>query len=165
MTVNVSQPYVLQTSVVVVNHRFVNIYVPLLRKWKWEDTIELDFAMPIRRIEAHPNVKDDNGFVAIQRGPIVYGLEAFDNGGNLDITLPVDPQFESQHHPDFLGGITVIRGKSEKGTSFLAIPFYALANRGKSSQVVWLPQVRKKEDPNGWEHKLYRPLESSALAN
>lgn len=140
-------------------------YVPILRKWKWKDTIELDFPMPIQRIEAHPDVKDDDGLVAIQRGPIVYSLEAFDNGGNLDITLPVDPRFESQHHPGVLGGVTVIKGKSEKGVPFLAIPFYALANRGKSSQVVWLPQLGKKEDLTGWEGKLYRPLDPSTLAN
>ncbi|MHC4260242.1 MAG: hypothetical protein ACYSTF_07535, partial [Planctomycetota bacterium] len=102
---------------------------------------------------------------AIQRGPIVYGLEAFDNGGKLDIALPIDSQFESQHHPDFLGGVTVIKGKSEKGVPFLAIPFYALANRGKSSQVVWLPQLGKKKDLTGWEGKLYRPLDPSTLAN
>jgi DUF1680 family protein len=102
-------------------------YVPLLRKWKWKDTIELDVPMRIQRIEAHPNVKDNNGLVAIQRGPIVYGLEAFDNGGNLDITLPADPRFESQHHPGVLGGITVIKGKSEKGVSFLAIPYLCLS--------------------------------------
>jgi DUF1680 family protein len=145
-------------------------YAYIHREWKTNDlihtnTIELDFPMPIQRIEAHPNVKDNNGLVAIQRGPIVYGLEAFDNGGKLDIALPIDPQFESQRHPDFLGGVTVIKGKSEKGVPFLAIPFYALANRGKSSQVVWLPQLGKKEDLTGWEDKLYRPLDPSNLAN
>ncbi|MHC4388735.1 MAG: hypothetical protein ACYSX1_09015 [Planctomycetota bacterium] len=80
-------------------------------------------------------------------------------------TFPADPRFESQHHPGVLGGITVIKGKSEKGVSFLAIPFYALANRGKSSQIVWLPQVGKEDDPTGWKNMLYRPLDPSTLAN
>jgi DUF1680 family protein len=138
-------------------------YAHLARKWKSNDTIELDFPMPVQRIEAHPNVKDNNGLVAIQRGPIVYGLEALDNDGNLDISLPIDPRFETEYRPDFLGGVTVIKGKSAKGKPFLAIPFYALANRAKSSQVVWLPQDGKKENLTGWENKLYRPLAPSTL--
>jgi len=128
----------------------------LNREWKTNDTIELKLPMPVRRIEAHPNVKDDKDLVAIQRGPIVYGLEGLDNGGNPDITLPIKPKFKSELRPDFLGGVTVIKGKSSKGTKFLAIPFYALANRRKSSQLVWLPQKGKKETLTGWEDKLYR---------
>ena len=125
--------------------------------------IELDFPMPVQRIEAHPNVKEDSGLVAIQRGPIVYGLEGLDNGANLRITLPIDPQFEIEQRSEFLGGVTVIKGKSTKGRPFLAIPFYALANRGKSSQVVWLPQKAKKENPAGWKDRLYRQLDPATL--
>jgi len=138
-------------------------YARIKRKWKRNDVIELQLPMPIQRIEAHPNVKDNTGLVAIQRGPIVYGLEALDNNENLDIALPLDPRFKSEHRPDFLGGVTVIKGKSAKGTPFLAVPFYALANRRKTSQVVWLPQKGKKENLTGWEDKLYRPLDPSTL--
>jgi DUF1680 family protein len=140
-------------------------YARINRKWESNDVIELDFPMPVQRIEAHPNVKDNNGLVAIQRGPIVYGLEALDNNGNLSLSLPIDPQFESEYRPDFLDGVTVIKGKSEKGKSFLAIPFYALANRDKSSQIVWLPQSGKKENLIGWGNKLYRPLDPSTLTH
>jgi DUF1680 family protein len=126
--------------------------------------IELNFFMPVERVEAHPNVKQDNGLVAIQRGPIVYGLEALDNNADLNVTLPADPQFEIERVPEFLGGVTVIKGKSSEDKTFLAVPFYALANREKSSQVVWLPQTGKKEKPAGWEDKLYRRLDPAALA-
>jgi DUF1680 family protein len=139
-------------------------YARISRKWKANDVIELDLPMPVERIEAHPNIKDNQGLVAIQRGPIVYGLEAFDNGGNLDITLPTQIEFETEHHRNFLGGVTVIKGKSSEDRPFLAIPFYALANRGKSSQVVWLPQKGKTENPTGWQDKLYRKLDPSTLA-
>ena len=52
--------------------------------------------------------------------------------------------------------MTVIRGVSADGKPFTAVPFYALANREKSQQEVWLTQADKKEDPSGWEGTLYR---------
>jgi DUF1680 family protein len=139
-------------------------YAHIEREWKRNDMIELNFFMPVERVEAHPNVKQDNGLVAIQRGPIVYALEALDNNGDFDMTLPADTQFEIEHLPEFLGGVTVIKGKSSEDKTFLAVPFYALANREKSSQVVWLPQTGKKENPAGWKAKLYRRLDPATLA-
>ncbi|MHC4658439.1 MAG: glycoside hydrolase family 127 protein [Planctomycetota bacterium] len=138
-----------------------NGYARINRKWQKKDAIELDFPMPVQRIEAHPNVKENKGLVAIQRGPIVYGLEGLDNGGKLDIVLPSDPQFKTEHLPGFLGGMTVIRGKSSENRTFLTIPFYALANREKSTQVVWLSQSGKEEEPAGWEDRLYRKFDPS----
>jgi hypothetical protein len=131
-------------------------YAVFRRRWQQGDTIELEMPMPVIRMEAHPKVKEDAGKVAIQRGPLVYALEGLDNDGNPGITLPADPRFKSEHRRDFLGGVTVIRGVSANGKPFTAIPFYALANRDKSQQEVWLTQADKKEDPSGWEGKLYR---------
>ncbi|MHC4617911.1 MAG: glycoside hydrolase family 127 protein [Planctomycetota bacterium] len=140
-------------------------YARIDREWKTNDTIELEFAMPVHRIEAHPNVKDNTGLVAIQRGPIVYGLEALDYSGTVDVTLPADPQFIAIHRPHFLATLTVIRAVSANGTKFLAIPFYALANRENSTQVVWLPQKGKKQTITGWHNNLYRPLDPATLTN
>lgn len=139
-------------------------YAHISRKWQKEDVIELNFPMPVERIEAHPNVKHDNGLVTIQRGPIVYGLEGLDNEGNLDIVLGADPKFETQYLPGFLGGVTVVKGKSAENKTFLAIPFYALANRDNSIQIVWTPQRGKKEDPSGWGDRLYRRVDPSTLS-
>ncbi len=138
-------------------------YAHLQRKWNSKDVIELDFQMPVQLFEAHPNVTQNRGLVAIQRGPIVYGIEGLDNNENLDITLAIDPQFRIEHLPDFLGGVTVVKGKSDQARSFLANPFYALANRKNSSQRVWLPQAGKKETHAGCEDKLYRALAPSTL--
>jgi len=139
-------------------------YARIERQWKSGDLIELDLSMPVQRIEAHPNVGGNTGLVAIRRGAIVYGLEALDNGGNIDITLPIDPAFETEYVPQMLGGITVIKGKSSDGTPFTAIPFYALANRKKSSQVVWLSQQTKTTNPAGWHDRLYRTYSSFTSA-
>lgn len=138
-------------------------YACIERRWKAGDVIDLDFAMPVERIEAHPNVAADRGLVAIQRGPIVYAVEALDNGGRIDVRLPIDPAFSTEHRAELLGGVTVVKGKSHEGGMFTAIPFYVLANRRKSSQRVWLAQKNKKEDPAGWQGGLYRPLGASSL--
>lgn len=119
--------------------------------------------MPTVRIEAHPNVKSCVGKVAVQRGPIVYGFEGLDNGGNVDLELGVDPGFKVEHKPEMLGGITVIKGKTANGAPFLAIPFYVLANRAKSRQEVWVGQGGLKRDDNWWLGNLYRSLESREI--
>ncbi|MDP6547153.1 MAG: glycoside hydrolase family 127 protein, partial [Phycisphaerae bacterium] len=131
-------------------------YTVIRRSWKPGDTIELEFDMPVMRMEAHPKIAANKGKVAIQRGPIVYGLEGLDNNGKPLVTLPKDPKFKVKFDGNLLGGVAVIKGKTAEGKTFTAIPFYALANREKSSQEVWLPQEGKTESPQGWEGRLYR---------
>jgi DUF1680 family protein len=70
---------------------------------------------------------------------------------------PWDPVFQVEHRPDWLGGVSVIKGAKADGQPFLAIPFYALANRAKSSQEVWAAQRDFKPDPHWWLGELYRP--------
>ncbi|MFA6566853.1 MAG: beta-L-arabinofuranosidase domain-containing protein [Victivallales bacterium] len=132
-------------------------YAVIRRSWRKGDTIQVDLPMPVRRVEAHPNVIADSGKVTIQRGPIVYGVEASDNDGRSLVSLPSNPWFQIEHLPDLLGGVTLIQGKTIDGKSFQAIPFYALANRGISIQEVWLYQIwRGGVRKDGWEGKLYR---------
>jgi len=135
-------------------------YAVVKRTWKQGDTIELDMPMPVIRMESHPKVEANTGRVAIQRGPIVYGIEALDNEGTTEVVLPTDPKFTVEHRDDFLGGVTVIKGTTADNKPFTAIPFYALANRDKSQQEVWLVQKDKKDDESGWEGKLYRVYEA-----
>ena len=138
-------------------------YVCIKRSWKAGDTVELDFAMPVERIEAHPNVAANEGLAAIQRGPVVYGLEGVDNDEKVDVLLGADPQFETEVLPDFLCGVTVVKGKCADGRALTAIPFYVLANRGKSSQRVWLSQKGKQANAAGWRGQLYRRLDPATL--
>lgn len=139
-------------------------YAVLRRAWGPQDVVELNLPMPVERIAANPKVKADNGLVALQRGPIVYGLEALDNEGRVDVTLPRDPQFQVQYRPDFLGGVAVITGRDTDDGTFTAIPFYALANRDKSKQVVWLRQAARREQDTGWTNgALYRALTPAEL--
>jgi len=128
-------------------------YATIKREWKRGDVIDLNMPMPIRRVYAHPDVKADTGRVALQRGPIVYCLEAVDNGGDvLHLALPKDAKLTAEHRNDLFHGTTVIKGKAlavsaddKDGTptDFVAIPYHLWDNREPGQMVVWIP-----EDPS-----------------
>ncbi|MFR3778853.1 MAG: hypothetical protein ACLTW6_09265 [Enterobacter sp.] len=45
--------------------------------------------MPVRRVYGNPQVRQQAGKVALQRGPLIYCLEEADNGANLhNLSLP-----------------------------------------------------------------------------
>jgi uncharacterized protein len=100
--------------------------------------IVLDLPMPIRRVLAHDRVAEDRGRAAIQRGPIVYCLEAVDNssaGEHIgDIRLPLDAPLAHTFKANLLGGVEVITGGH-----LVAVPYYAWNNRGKGEMAVWIP--------------------------
>lgn len=113
--------------------------VSLQREWKKGDVLTLDIPMPVRRVLANDAVKEDVGKAAIQRGPILYAVEAIDNGGSLkDLKLPLDAALSSVFRPDLLNGVRVVSGKVGDRT-VTAIPYYAWNNRGKGEMGVWIP--------------------------
>jgi len=88
-------------------------FARIRRTWRKGDMVEVVLPMAARRVVAHPAVKDDAGFVAVERGPLVYCAEAPDNGGRaLGIVLPEGAGLEAEHRPGLLGGITVLAGQA-----------------------------------------------------
>lgn len=122
------------------------------------DEIAFTESLAPRRIEAHPYVRDDRNRVAIARGPLVYCLEGVDNHGETELTLAEDPQFTVEHRPQLLGGVTVIRGKTDSGEDFTAVPLYVWDNRLAGKMSVWLNQQGKNDGwcTAGWEKRLYK---------
>ncbi|MGA2179199.1 MAG: glycoside hydrolase family 127 protein [Verrucomicrobiota bacterium] len=127
-------------------------YVSLDRSWKSGDVIELDLPMFIRHVAASENVAADRGRVALQRGPIVFCAEWPDtpNGKVRKLLLPDDQPLTTRFDPALLNGVQVIEGKgfnittNEFGKSFkrlqdfMAIPYFAWANRGPGEMIVWI---------------------------
>jgi len=133
-------------------------YAHIKRRWKKGDRVEFNLPMPIERVEAHPNVRQDAGKVAVQRGPIVYCLEQVDNGPNLhDIVLPAKAKLRAKFEPKLLGGVCVITGKAKRRhakdwgdelysadaskqtpTTIKAVPYAPWANRKPGEMRVWL---------------------------
>jgi uncharacterized protein len=143
-------------------------YTHIARRWKPGDAVQLTMPMPVERIEAHPRVQADVGRVAIQRGPLVYCLEAVDNNSPVkNIVLPHNPRFAAEYRPDLLGGVTVITGNAKDGRKITAVPYYAWDHRAPGEMIVWIGQdgMVAKPDPSdpAWKGRLYRPLDGATL--
>jgi len=123
-------------------------YAILDRQWRAGDIVELDLAMPVRRVKAHPKVQADAGRVALQRGPLVYCLEAADNAFDLEnLVLPATAPLSVEFRPDLLNGVCVVKGtaltprshqEGAESVDFVAIPYYAWDNREPGPMLVWI---------------------------
>lgn len=132
-------------------------YLRLNRKWQAGDTIELDLPMTIQRVRAHPKVTANRGRVALQRGPIVFCVEAVDHDAVVRrMFLPPDAELTARHQADLLGGVTVISGKAamrmvdsheRMPVDLLAIPYYAWDNREGGAMAVWLAEDPEQAQP------------------
>ena len=88
-------------------------FARIRRAWKKGDRVEVVLPMDERRVAAHPAVKDDAGFVAVERGPLVYCAEAPDNGGRaLSLVLPESVALRPETRSGLLGGIVVLKGEA-----------------------------------------------------
>jgi DUF1680 family protein len=137
-----------------VNYTMENGYAVLNRVWKKNDVVEVSLPMEVRRVIASDKVKGDEGRIALQRGPIIYCAEWSDNNGRTsNIVLPPGASFTAEYKPAMLNGIEVLKSEAkavivnEKQNSittitqpFMAIPYYAWANRGKGEMTVWIPE-------------------------
>ena len=85
-------------------------YVSIGGSWREGDTIDLEFPMPARRVVADDRVRAARRRVAIERGPIVYCLEAPDAGGQvLDLMLDRTASLTAEGGGGWLGGASIVR--------------------------------------------------------
>jgi uncharacterized protein len=125
-------------------------YASLNRRWKKGDKVELNIPMPVRKVVANKNVKEDIGKVCFIRGPITYCAEQFDNDKEvIQIIIPEKTDFESTFRKDFLGGATVLKTKAlalktgpemnslPDETELTLIPYALWNNRGANMMNVW----------------------------
>jgi uncharacterized protein len=136
-------------------------YAIIDRVWKPGSTIELNLPMPVRRVVANDQVAADRGRVALERGPILFALEAPDNpGGKVrNLVLPRDTKLTAEYKPELLKGVEAIEGRTtalaydaqgnvlKNQQPFMAIPYYAWANRGRGQMIVWIPETEAAAKP------------------
>ena len=134
-------------------------YLSITREWCPDDSVELQFDMPVVRIYAHPLVRENVGRFALRRGPLVYCLEDVDNPDGVFQTLSLtsDVALETTFNSELLGGVTLVRGMGTvldasewennlylqakpkmRQLKVTAIPYYAWCNRGTSQMSVWV---------------------------
>ena len=113
-------------------------YVTIERKWKIGDKVVLDLPMPVKRIRANEKVAADRGRLAVERGPIVYCAEGFDNGGKAyGAVLPADATFEDTTIS--IGDKTFPALKASNG--LVLIPYFLWGNREPGNELqVWFSE-------------------------
>ena len=129
-------------------------YAVISKKWKKNDQITVNLPMEVRRVAALDKLDDDQGKVALQRGPIMYCAEWKDNNGQAcNIIVPRDAVFSSAYEANLLNGVLVLKANvksvqidqtgqniNTKDATLTAIPYYSWANRGKGEMTVWFPE-------------------------
>ena len=135
-----------------------NGYARVKRLWQPGDEVVLTLPMPVERIEANPAVVASAGRVALQRGPVVFCLEAVDNGENLnDILLPRGAKLAARLDRKLLGGVVAITGSARRidraewrgalyrpagsrtrATRIKAVPYCVWDNRKAGEMLVWI---------------------------
>ncbi len=143
-------------------------YLPIRRRWSAGNVIRAQFNMRPQLLEANAQIAENNGRVAVQRGPLVYCLEQIDQPEGValkDVALNLGPkssvQFQEEFQKDLLGGIIVLHhagadygesaersllyfrhsneARKSKPLSLTFIPYYAWANRTPTPMQVWTP--------------------------
>lgn len=148
-------------------------YIVLDRVWNSGDEAVLTLPMPVIRIAADPRVEANRGRLAIQRGPLVYCLEAVDQATSLpigNIAIPQSAKLALQRRPDLLCGIVALTGEGvvavrneaegpqlykkaavEQPVQVTAIPYYAWDNRAAGEMAVWIPTTPPQPEARGLE--------------
>jgi DUF1680 family protein len=143
-------------------------YVLLERAWRPGDVIDLKLAINAHLVEPNPRVDAIRDSLAIQRGPLVYCIEAADHGDinlmdiQLDETAPLEAAWRKDILPE---GVMVVRANGyvyedaggwnrlyrrlddhhdqiRRPAGLTAIPYYAWANRGPNNMRIWIPRAR-----------------------
>lgn len=133
------------------------------RNWKPGDEVVLDLPLESRFTRADPRVNADRGLVAVERGPLVYCIEAVDHPGQRLDDLVVDPHSPTEvagpvaelgpeatrrlratrrsRRQDSWWPYAAISSTSESSagsTALTAVPDYTWGNRGEDPMRVWL---------------------------
>ena len=142
-------------------------YFTIDRKWKKGDVVRVHFDMDPRTVRANNNVEADRGFVAIERGPIVYCAEWPDNdfdimGALVNQSPKMTVEDGTLHAKDKKVAdyyIKVIKTDSQllsfdkqgrlntKDVKLSLIPYYAWCHRGSGKMRVWLSQDLSSSRP------------------
>ena len=143
-------------------------YFTINRKWKKGDVVRVHFDMEPRTVRANGMVESDRGFVAIERGPVVYCTEWPDNDFDLMGALinqspkmvVEDGTLHAKHAKEADYYIKVIKTDGQilsfdksgrlttKDVRMTFIPYYAWCHRGSGKMRVWQAQDLNASRPS-----------------
>jgi len=143
-------------------------YLAVKRRWTSGDKLKIEFSMTPQAIASHPRVLENQGRVAVKRGPIVYVLEQEGQAEGVNVlesrlllTGDGAKDFTVQWEPELLGGVMTLRHKGVQAgvrseslplyrkydpnepragavAELVFTPYYAFLNRGPSALQVWV---------------------------
>ncbi len=139
-------------------------YLRLRREWAAGDTMMLKLDMTARATAGNTRIDAIRGCAAVERGPIVYCIEAADNPGVdlAEIAINADGPLELIDSRDWPGvkcivAHAILRTErelnhrlyrtaapeevKESSVDIIAIPYFLWANRGSGPMRVWIPRV------------------------
>jgi uncharacterized protein len=154
-------------------------YMTVTRRWHPGDRLQLSQRVPVRVMRPHWRADAVRDCVAVERGPLVYCLEAADlpaevvvEDAALDLGRPLEP---TSHVPAELGTFVkvaigasgaLVDGSSGRlydapGTaapgrdpaSLTLVPYFARANRPEAAMRVWLPMAPGLVRPEATGHE------------
>jgi DUF1680 family protein len=135
----------------------VDGYARIEREWKSSDHIDLHIPLAPRALWANPLVRQDAGRAALMRGPLVYCVEATDNGSGLNgLQLAGDVAVATTEEMAELGGavaldLPVVRDAANWGSALYRtrpptaergiarfVPYHLWDNRSPGEMLVWI---------------------------
>ena len=142
-------------------------YFTIDRKWKKGDVVRVHFDMDPRTVRANNNVEADRGFVAIERGPLVYCAEWPDNDFDImgalvnqspkmtveDGTLHAKEKKVADYYIKVIKTDAQLLSFDKQGrlntedVKLSLIPYYAWCHRGSGKMRVWLSQDLSSSRP------------------
>ncbi len=122
------------------------------------DEVVLRLDLTPRKCYAHVLVRENQGGVCLQRGPLVYCLEGVDNPFDLRaVRIAAQSEIRVLPWEELLGGIVpleadgfVLRGEEAlysferpkpSPARLKLIPYYAWCNRGENQMTVWMKEL------------------------
>jgi DUF1680 family protein len=139
-------------------------WLTVSREWAVGDELVLELPLDVRFTRADSRVDADRGAVAVERGPLVYCLEAVDNPGQRLDDVVIDPTAAATlgEEPSLLGGVATVvaRGRRRSHTAggwwpyrpdgttadgedadleLTAVPYFVWGNRDEGAMRVWVP--------------------------
>jgi DUF1680 family protein len=111
------------------------------RRWHAGDRVELDLGLAPRVTTPDRRVDAVRGCVAIERGPLVYCLEAADRPGRreLEDIRVGQPILDDTKRDDIAPGVIGVLVATTANDEVDAIPYFAWANRRPGAMRVWIP--------------------------
>ena len=137
-------------------------YATVTRDWRVGDTVTLELDMTPRVVAPHPRIDAVRGCLAIERGPLVYCVEAADApAGTVVDDLRLRGGLEAVERPDLPGGIVAVEAdgvhepadawswpytaepaqNGARPVRLRAVPYALWGNRGDGAMRVWIPRA------------------------